>query len=119
MPVGTEELIRLEKEMPRLKQLGVNVLAIAGGVTFDPRDYDDENHSTWIKDALHYADMDADNLTYLLAADEKGKLAKELGLIDHREMNKYERCQISGNAVMVVAPDKTVRLATLYPASIG
>lgn len=62
--------------------------------------------------------MPGDKLPYPVIADPNRDLAVELGMLDPVVKDK-RGIPMTCRAVFLVAPDKTLRLSILYPASTG
>merc|ERR1712217_315587 len=76
----------------------------------------------WSQDILHRENMqrpDGDSrLTFPIIADAKREIVTQLGMLDADEMDNVG-VPLPARALIVIGPDKKVKLSILYPATTG
>jgi len=107
-PVCTTELGTVAQLMPEFQKRGVKVVALSCNSA--------ESHKAWAKDVLAYAKLDASELPYPIIADSSRVIADRLAMIDHTQSSGMP---MTCRAVFIIAPDKTLKLQIMYPASTG
>jgi peroxiredoxin len=96
--------------LPQFTRRGVKVLALSCNST--------ESHHRWAIDVLAVAKLPTDRgFPYPIIADPTRQIATRLGMIDGT--NPQPGMPLTCRAVLVFAPDKTLKLQLLYPASSG
>ncbi|XP_063233906.1 peroxiredoxin-6-like [Bacillus rossius redtenbacheri] len=108
-PVCTTELARVLTLMPEFDKRGVKVLALSCDSV--------DSHCKWIEDIQAVAGSSGE-FPYPIIADEDRELAVLLGMLDPVEKDR-DGLPLTCRAVFVIGPDKTLRLAILYPATTG
>lgn len=105
-PTSTLELGQCQQALEELGKLGVKVVGLASG--------GEESRKEWLADAWAASGIEAGAAGFPLILDGSGDLIKQLGLTDPQEARP-----VAGNAIFVIGPNKTLRLGTLFPASVG
>ena len=75
-----------------------------------------EHHKGWIEDIKAYNKLE--NFSYPIIADEDRSIATTYGMMDPDEKDA-KGMPLTCRAVFVIGPDKTLKLAILYPATTG
>jgi 1-Cys peroxiredoxin 6 len=109
-PVCTTELGQCHVLAPEFAQMGVKLI----GVSCDSVD----DHKAWSKDVLAKAQQAGDELSFPIVADEKRAIVTELGMLDPLEQDAAG-VPLPARALIIVGPDKLVKLSILYPATTG
>lgn len=109
-PVCTTELGRCEQLVPDFQQRGVKLI----GVSCDPV----EEHRAWTGDILHREQLQADSLSFPIIADSNRDIVVQLGMLDPDEQDAAG-VPLPARALIVIGPDKKVKLSILYPATTG
>jgi len=108
-PVCTSELGTLARMYPEFEKRGVKVL----GLSCDGM----EEHCGWVKDVEKYGDVKG-HFPFPLLADKSRDVSVKLGMLDERLKDK-EGLPLTCRALYIIGPDKTLKLAIIYPASTG
>ncbi|MEQ2279539.1 Peroxiredoxin-6 [Ameca splendens] len=109
-PVCTTELARAAKLSDEFKKRGVKMIALSIDSV--------EDHNSWSKDVMAYANEADSPLPYPIIADDKRELSVLLGMLDPDERNK-DGLPLTARCVFVIGPDKKLKLSILYPATTG
>ncbi|GMT04892.1 hypothetical protein PENTCL1PPCAC_27066, partial [Pristionchus entomophagus] len=112
-PVCTTELARAAQLAPEFDKRGVKLIALSIDSAV--------SHRAWIADIAGYCaygEVDKDNFPFPIIADESRYLSEALGMIDPDEINA-SGVPLSARAVLVIGPDKKLKLQILYPATTG
>merc|ERR1712217_279250 len=76
----------------------------------------------WSQDILHRENMQRPHgdsrLTFPIIADAKREIVTQLGMLDPEEMDAAG-VPLPARALIVIGPDKKVKLSILYPATTG
>ena len=102
-PVCTTELGEMAKVKPEFERRGVKVIALS----IDPL----ENHFAWSKDI---EDVKGLAPNYPMIADPERRIAQLYGMIHPNASDT-----LTVRSVLVIGPDKKVKLQMSYPASTG
>lgn len=112
-PVCTTELGRAEVIAATLKERGVKLIALSCDSVDD--------HLEWSRDILAVQNIekaDGQFMSYPMIADPRKELVTMLGMLDPAEKDA-EGLPLPARALVVIGPDKTVKLSILYPATTG
>jgi 1-Cys peroxiredoxin 6 len=110
-PVCTTELGQCHILAPEFSAMGCKLIGISCDTV--------EEHHEWTKDVLARAKKEGDGeLAFPIVADEKRDIVTELGMLDPAEKDAAG-LPLPARALIIVGPDKTVKLAILYPATCG
>lgn len=107
-PVCTTELQEAACIQKKFSERNVKMIAISCDSV--------ETHKEWIKDIDDYGTKT--KVDYPIIEDTKREFAEELGMLDPAEKTSTG-LPLTARAVFILAPDKTVKLSILYPASTG
>lgn len=106
-PVRVRQVAQL---LPQFTQRGCKVLALAPG--------ESTSHARWAIDVLALARLPTDRgFPFPIVSDPDRKIAAQLGVAGGTE--PAQGAPIGCSAVFVFAPDKTLRLSLVYPATTG
>jgi 1-Cys peroxiredoxin 6 len=109
--VCTTELAECHQLASTLKEKGVKMI----GLSCDPV----EQHKEWTKDVLAVTGKVNDTeLAFPMIGDAKREIAASLGMLDPLEISD-EGLPMPARALFIIGPDKTLKLAILYPATTG
>lgn len=78
---------------------------------------DVNSHKDWSKDVVCLAQLSGD-LSFPMISDPDRKISTELGIIDPAVKDPEGR-PLTGRAVVFIGPDRLVKAALMYPASVG
>jgi len=112
-PVCTTELGRSEVLAPSFLDRRVKLIAIS----CDPV----ETHAAWSADILHRENIQKEGgqfLAFPIIADETREIVAMLGMLDPEEIDA-QGTPLPARALVVIGPEKTVKLSILYPATTG
>lgn len=112
-PVCSTELGTCEMLMPQFLDRGVKLI----GVSCDSL----ENHFGWMNDILYREGVekpDGQVLAFPVIADSKKEIVTMLGMLDPEERDNAG-LPLPARALMVIGPEKTLKLSILYPATTG
>ena len=110
-PVCTTELNLVLQFLPEFTKRNCKVIALS----CDPVD----SHVAWSKDVLAYNDATKEaEFTYPIIADSNREIAIKLGMLDAVSKDAAG-LPLTARAVFICAPDKTLKLSILYPATTG
>jgi len=109
-PVCTTELGQCHILAPEFSAMGVKLI----GVSCDSV----EDHKSWSKDVLCRAKLEGDELAFPIVADEKRDIVTMLGMLDPLEQDAAG-VPLPARALVIIGPDKKVKLSILYPATTG
>jgi len=107
-PVCTTELGRVQKLVGEFQKRGMKLAALSCDSV--------EHHKGWIEDIKAYNKLDS--FSYPIIADENRSIATTYGMMDPDEKDA-KGMPLTCRAVFVIGPDKTLKLAILYPATTG
>lgn len=103
-PVCTTELGKAESLVHAFRKRGVKLLALSGDSI--------EDHKGWSKDILAREGKSGEMMSYPIIADENLVITTMLGLMDSQD-------DLPGRGLIVLDKDARVRLALLYPTTVG
>jgi 1-Cys peroxiredoxin 6 len=110
-PVCTTELGRCETLGGEFKARGVKLI----GVSCDSV----EEHLAWSADILHREGITKSKLlSFPIIADANRLIVQTLGMLDPDEVNAAG-VPLPARALIIIGPDKKVKLSILYPATTG
>lgn len=109
-PVCTTELSCAAKISDEFKKRGVKMIALSIDSI--------EDHHNWSKDVMAFSNQAESALPFPIIADDKRKLAVQLGMLDPDEIDK-DGMPLTARCVFVIGPDKKMKLSILYPATTG
>ena len=107
-PVCTTELQEVACIQKKFTDRNVKMIAISCDSV--------ESHIEWIKDVDDYGTKT--KVDFPIIEDTTREFAEELGMLDPAERTSTG-LPLTARAVFIIAPDKTVKLSILYPASTG
>ncbi|GMR31946.1 hypothetical protein PMAYCL1PPCAC_02141, partial [Pristionchus mayeri] len=110
-PVCTTELARAAQLAPEFEKRGVKLIALSIDSS--------TSHREWIEDISAYAgDIEKEKFPFPIIADDSRHISESLGMIDPEEVNA-QGIALSARAVLVIGPDRKLKLQILYPATTG
>mmetsp|Transcript_70456 Transcript_70456/g.184727 ORF Transcript_70456/g.184727 Transcript_70456/m.184727 type:complete len:589 (+) Transcript_70456:31-1797(+) len=109
-PVCTTELGTCERLVPDFDRRSVKMI----GISCDPV----EEHVAWSKDILARAKIESSELSFPIISDASKALVTMLGMIDPEEIAP-DGVALPARSLILVGPDRRVRLSILYPATTG
>jgi 1-Cys peroxiredoxin 6 len=109
-PVCTTELGECHVLEPEFARAGVKLIGISCDSVAE--------HEVWSRDVLAKAKLAGEELAFPLIADEKREIVTELGMLDPLEQDAAG-VPLPARALVVIGPDKLVKLSILYPATTG
>ncbi|XP_019904292.1 peroxiredoxin-6 isoform X2 [Esox lucius] len=110
-PVCTTELACAARISDQFKKRNVKMIALSIDSVAD--------HLAWSKDIVAFnSEGDVSPLPFPIIADDKRKLAVQLGMLDPDEIDK-DGLPLTARCVFVIGPDKKMKLSILYPATTG
>merc|ERR1711998_304171 len=107
-PVCISEMGACHKMVNEFKSRGVKLIGLSCDNVF--------KYKTWSRDVLAAAKESGEELAFPIIADEKRELAVMLGMLDPLEMDNFDM-PLPARALLIIGPDKTIRLSQLYPAT--
>lgn len=109
-PVCTTELGTCERLVPEFNRRSIKMIA----VSCDPV----EEHAAWSKDILAREKIDGEELNFPIISDTSKALVTMLGMIDPEERDAAGLA-LPARALILIGPDRQVKLSILYPATTG
>lgn len=111
-PVCTTELGMCERMFPEFEKRAIKMI----GISCDPV----EEHKAWSKDILAREKIEKPegNLAFPIISDASKALVTMLGMIDPEERDASGMA-LPARALILIGPDRTVKLSILYPATTG
>eukprot|EP00440_Ansanella_granifera_P045830 gb/GFBE01049646.1/.p1 GENE.gb/GFBE01049646.1/~~gb/GFBE01049646.1/.p1 ORF type:complete len:1103 (+),score=161.70 gb/GFBE01049646.1/:1-3309(+) len=112
LPICATEIGTCHVLQQEFQKRGVQIIGLGcGGV---------EMQDAWIKDVLVAKQASPNQpLGFPLIADEHGRIARKLGLLDVLEQIHGGQGQLLARAMALIGPDKRVLLSAAYPAETG
>ncbi|OAF66554.1 hypothetical protein A3Q56_05702 [Intoshia linei] len=109
-PVCTTELARLDEIHDKFTKRNVKIVCTSTDSV--------ETHNDWIKDIKCLSSNKSSSLSFDIVADTDRIMAIKLGMLDPVEKDK-SGIPLTCRAVLIIGPDKKLKLSILYPATTG
>jgi len=112
-PVCTTELGRAEALVPEFLNRNVKLIALSCDSV--------DSHASWAKDILASQGLErpcGQLLSFPIISDVSREIVTMLGMLDPEERDS-EDTPLPARALVVIGPDKKVKLSILYPATTG
>ncbi|UYV77985.1 PRDX6 [Cordylochernes scorpioides] len=109
-PVCTTELARLTELQSQFKKRNVKLIALSCDNV--------DSHKSWSKDIESITKSEECHIEFPIISDPNREVAVKLDMLDPDERDA-SGMPLTCRAVFVIAPDKTMKLSILYPATIG